>query len=74
MHICGIRKNGTEEPIFQGRKREADIGSGHVDILGEGGMNWEISIDIYTLPCVNQMTSGKLMDSPGSSAWCSVMT
>ena len=23
-HICGIEKNGTDEPNFQGRKRDAD--------------------------------------------------
>ena len=24
---------------------------------GQGGMNWEIRIDIYTLPCVKQIAS-----------------
>ena len=28
--------------------------------------------DIYTLPCVKQMPSGKLLYNMGSSAWCSV--
>ena len=30
-----------------------DTENGHVDITGgeEGGMNWEVSIDIYTLVC-----------------------
>ena len=41
---------------------------------GEGGMNWEIRIDIYTLPCVKQIASGNLPYSRGSSARCSVMT
>ena len=37
-------------------------------------MNWEIRIDIYTLPCVKQIASWKLLYSTGSSALCSVMT
>ena len=40
----------------------------------EGGMNWEIRIDIYTLPCVKQVASGNLVYSTGSPARCSVMT
>ena len=34
----------------------------------------ESSIDIYTLPCVKEMASGKLLYSMGSSAQCSVTT
>ena len=41
---------------------------------GEGGISWEIRIDIYALPCVKYIASGKLLLSTGSSAWCSVMT
>ena len=37
-------------------------------------MDWESSTDTYTLPCVKDIASGKLMYSTGSSAWCSVMT
>ena len=37
-------------------------------------MDWEIRIDIYTLPCVKQITSGNLLYSIGGSAGCSVMT
>ena len=36
-------------------------------------MNWESSADIYTLSCVKQIASGKLLHSTGSSARCSVM-
>ena len=28
---------------------------------GEGGTNWEIRIDIYTLPCVKQIASRNLL-------------
>ena len=34
--------------------------------------NWESSIGKYTLPCVKQIASGKLLYHTGSSAWCSV--
>ena len=52
-HICGIKKNGTDEPICSAgiethvENRCVNMGKGK-----EGGMNWEIGIDIYTLPCV----------------------
>ena len=36
---------------------------------GEGEMNWEIRIDIYTLTYVKQVASGKQLYSRGSSAW-----
>ena len=47
-----------------------------MDIAGgeEGGTNQECSIDIYTLSCVNQIASEKLLYNTGSSALCSVMT
>ena len=37
-------------PYLQGRERDMDIESGHVDTVGEEewGMNWAIGIDIYT--------------------------
>ena len=37
-------------------------------------MNWEIGTDTYTPPCVKQTASGKLLNSTGSSAPCSVIT
>ena len=37
-------------------------------------MNWEAETHIYTLPCVKQIASGKLLYSTGSSAQCSGMT
>ena len=40
---------------MQGRNRVADIQKGHKDTVreGEGGMNWEIRINIYKLPCID---------------------
>ena len=39
---------------MQNRNRDAEVKSRHVDTSaeGEGGMNWDIRIDIYTLTCV----------------------
>ena len=55
---------------LQGRKRDADIENTHVYTAG---MNWEVGIDIYTLPCVKQRAGGKLVCTTGSSAWCPVI-
>ena len=30
---------------------------------GEGGINWEIRSDRYTIPCVKQIASGNQLDS-----------
>ena len=37
-------------------------------------MNWEIGVDIHTLPCVKCIAGGNLVNSTGSAAQCSVMT
>ena len=48
----------------------------HVDTRagGGGGTKWEVRTDIYALPCVKQLASGKLPCSTGGSAGCSVMS
>ena len=45
-----------------------------VDLMaeGKGGMNWESSINIYTLIC--KIDSGKLLNNTGTPTWSSVMT
>ena len=42
--------------------------------VGKGGMNWESSTDIYTLPSVKQVSSWKWLYRTRSSACCCVMT
>ena len=49
--ICGILKNGTNEPFYR-----TEVGHrcrkqtyGYQDGKEEGGINWETEIDIYTL-------------------------
>ena len=61
---------------MQGRNRDTDIEYKLVDPAGEGEgrTNRESSTDIYTLSCVRQIASGKLLCSTGSPTWCSVMT
>ena len=37
-------------------------------------MNWETRTEVYALPFVKQIASGKLLHRAGNSAWCSVVT
>ena len=56
--------------------RDADVENGLVD-TGWGRREWgELGegIDIYTLPCVKQIASGKLLYNTRRSACCSVLT
>ena len=75
MHICGIQKNGTDEPIcragIETQTQRMDMWTRGRE--GAGGMNWEIRFDINRVPCVKQIASGNLLYSTGSSAQCSVM-
>ena len=34
------------------RQRYREWTSGHREVRGDSGTNWESSVDIYTLPCV----------------------
>ena len=46
-HMCGIQKNGTGEPIC---RAEIETQMQRMDVwTREGGMDWEIEIDTYTL-------------------------
>ena len=40
----------------------------------EGGINWEIGIDIYTLLYIREITNKDLLYSTGNSTQYSVMT
>ena len=40
---------------------------------GEGGANWESIADMNIPPRVKELASGKLLNSTGSSARCSVI-
>ena len=42
---------------LQGRNRDIDVENGFVDTVGEGegGTNWESSIDTYTLPYLHYL-------------------
>ena len=58
---------------LQGGNTDTEAENGLVDTAekGEGGTNWENSIDINALPCVKQIASEKLLNSTRSSAQCS---
>ena len=49
-----IKKKWYRLTCLQGRNRDTDIENKHVNTSGEGegGMNWESEVNIYTLPCV----------------------
>ena len=65
-HICGIQKDGTDEPIWSG---DADVDDRLVGAVreGEGGTDRESSMETYTRPCVKQMAGGNLLYDAGSS-------
>ena len=54
---------------MQGRNRDADTENRLVDTVreGEGGTNWESTMEMYTLSYVKQIASGKLPYNTGSS-------
>ena len=65
-HICGIQKNGTDEPIskaeIETQMQRTNIWTARGEVAGVGGgggMNWEIGIDMYTLICIKQITNFK---------------
>ena len=59
----------------QDRNRDADIENRFVDKVGEGegGANWESNTEAYTIPCVKEIATGKLLYNTGTSTQCSVM-
>ena len=70
-HICGIQKNGTDEPVC---KAEIEIQIQRTNVWtprgerwggdgggGGGGMSWEIGIDMYTLICIKQIPNKNLL-------------
>ena len=51
-HICGIQKNGTDEPgckaKIETKMQRTNVWKPRGESGGVFGMNWEIGIDIYT--------------------------
>ena len=75
-YMYGIQKNGTDEPIcragIETQMYRTDLWTWG---MSGGRRRWDelrSSIDIYTLPCIKQIASGKLLYDTGSSARCSV--
>ena len=66
-HVCGIQKNGTDEPVcraeveIQMQRRNVWIPRGEKPQPGgDGGLlNQAIGIDMYTLMCIKLMTDLK---------------
>ena len=70
--MCGIQKNGTNEPICWERI-ETQLWKMDMRIQ-EGRKGWDELREqhghIYTLPRVKQTAREKLLYNAGSSAWC----
>ena len=74
--ICGIQKNSTNEPI---NKTEIEPQMQKTNLWlprgkGQGEINWETGIDIYTILYIKQITNKNLVYSTGNSTQYSVMT
>ena len=74
MHICGIQKNGTYEPVCRaGIEMQMQRTDLWTPCRMERVRQRQQHQHIYT-NCVQQIASANLLNSTGSSAWCSVMT
>ena len=74
--ICGILKNGTNEPIYK-TEIESQMQKTNLwlpGVKGRRGINWETGSDIYTLLYIKQITNKNLLYSTGNSTQYSVMT
>ena len=61
---------------FQGSSRDADVETRLADAAGEGegGRDWQSSVEACTLPYVERRASGELLYDAGNSAWYFVTT
>ena len=68
-HICGIQKDGTDEPSQgnSGKLRHTEQTCGHSGGR-EGGTNGERSMETYPRTHVKQTACGNLLYDPGSSS------
>ena len=75
MHIYGIQKNSTDEPVY---RKEMEMQMQRIDWSSQLGKEGQDKLrkqtDVYILSCVKQITSGKLIYNTGSPAWCCVTT
>ena len=60
-HICGIQKNGTDEPVCKAGIETQTQRTPRAENGGAGGMNWEIGIDTYTLICTKQVSNKNVL-------------
>ena len=86
MQIAELEREAQISAVLPGLKVQREIPAPNQDPFTENeradtvegkrgcGMNWEIGIDIYTIPCVKQIASGNLLYSAENSAPCSVVT
>ena len=73
--MWNLKKNVTNEPTYK-TEIESQMQKTNLRLLGGksgGGINWEIGIDIYTLPYIKQITNKDLLYSTSNSIQYSVM-
>ena len=76
MHIWGIYKSGTDEPICKAEIETQTQRTNTWTPRGgrRSGMNWETGTDIHTPLCIKQTTNENLLYSTGTFTPCSVVT
>ena len=68
-NICGIQKNGTDEPVcraeIETQMQRTNVWTPRGESGGGGGgggvMNWGIGTDVYTLICIKSITNKNLL-------------
>ena len=75
-HICGIQKDGNDNPICRTEKETRDVQNRLLDSVGEGegGMFRENSIETCILSRVKQITSPGWMHETSARTWCTGKT
>ena len=73
--VRDVSPNFSKSQLKNGKYKMLSISKGcHIKNQKVGRIERVALIYIYTLLCVKQLASEKLLYSTGSSAWCSVMT
>ena len=75
LPIWGIQKNGTNELIYK-TETESQMQKTNLQLPGykkQGGINWEIETDVYTLLNIKQRTSKDLLYRIRNSSQYSVI-
>ena len=75
IHICGIQKNSTDDPICKA-EIDTDVENKRTDTKEGGGLSWEPGTDTHTRSVLRmeETTNENLLQSAGTSAQRPVAT